>query len=473
MKKIAGVILLSLAVLSIKATHITHGNISYEYLGKDGFNNSKYKIILSLYRDCIVSTVPFDDTTKISVYEDISGKPLYKLLEVGKNKETDAKSIEIGKIGFNMCVRKAIYTTEVSLASASTGYYIVWQQCCKDAAGNLEDDNSFCYMAFIPSEANNAACLFSDVPVAATINTTISIGLGSYDKDRDSITYELTDILHGYVPPPFGGTPDSLPFPDEKAQYRSGFSGTNPLGIYGTTTLSHDAGVLKVKASKQGRYFIGVKVSEWRNGALLTENVREFMFLFLNGGSSDTSVALASNGGERKEVLLGWGVMGDSLQLSDINTFTIERKETTASAWGLVATVNTNTLGYSDTTIMYDIAYDYRITANLKNSSKVVSNTDDAIVRSWKTNSTRKTSKFFYKIYPNPVTSKLLIEANGTDISILEVQIFDQQGKVVETKKFDKQFGQNEIEVDELTKGVYVLRIISSDGVSIQKFIKQ
>ena len=60
-------------------------------------------------------------------------------------------------------------------------------------------------------------------------------------------------------------------------------------------------------------------------------------------------------------------------------------------------------------------------------------------------------------VYPNPATSLIFIE--GVDVA--QVQVFNTLGQQVKTI-----LGINEVNVDDLPQGMYLLRIMAADGTS-------
>jgi len=73
-------------------------------------------------------------------------------------------------------------------------------------------------------------------------------------------------------------------------------------------------------------------------------------------------------------------------------------------------------------------------------------------------------------IYPNPVTTTLNL--SSTAISDFELSILDITGKVIKTEKMlDQTFA---FDVSDLASGIYMLRLVSTDGASkIVKFVKR
>jgi uncharacterized protein (TIGR02145 family) len=69
--------------------------------------------------------------------------------------------------------------------------------------------------------------------------------------------------------------------------------------------------------------------------------------------------------------------------------------------------------------------------------------------------------------YPNPATEKLYLKNNNYANSL--IMIFDLQGKQVLSMQIDS----NPIDISNLEKGVYVVKLVCSENVLITKFIKE
>jgi hypothetical protein len=473
MKKIAGfILLLIISISALKATHITHGNIYYEYLGKDNDGDWRYKISLVLYRDCLSSQVGFDDNIEIAVYNGDGQRSLEETYYLFQTGEQDVKPINIVVNSPNSCYKRMIYSKEIIFTPNASGYYVVWNRCCKTPSNNLVDENATNYTVFIPSELNSSASLYSNAPIGAITNTVINVGLGVEDKDGDSITYKLTNSLNG---PLAMGTAVwdnievSLAIPIKSVQYRNGYSGIKPIGNDGFASVS-STGILDIQSNKQGKYFISVLVSEWRNGQLLTENVRDFVVHFFVDNISSTEVFLKAETFLEKEITLNWGM---AIKSFDADSFRIERRLKGASNWSYLTTTAANKYGFNDTSVLYDTLYQYQVTAHLNNGSSKASNISEAIVRSWRTNSIAKIQVNKFTVYPNPVSNMLYINSvNQIDVNM--VTITDIQGKVVLQNKNVSDALANGINVSPLPQGVYLLKVVAKNGsIEIQKIIKQ
>jgi hypothetical protein len=76
-----------------------------------------------------------------------------------------------------------------------------------------------------------------------------------------------------------------------------------------------------------------------------------------------------------------------------------------------------------------------------------------------------------WAIYPNPAQSKIEI-SGGESGKLVEVEITDQTGRSIMHMPIT--FGNGEsLDVSGLSPGMYVLKLVSADGVSSQRFIKQ
>lgn len=74
-------------------------------------------------------------------------------------------------------------------------------------------------------------------------------------------------------------------------------------------------------------------------------------------------------------------------------------------------------------------------------------------------------SKVSVAVYPNPTSDFLKFDTN---LKVDAAQVFDVSGKSVDVKVLN-----NQIDVRNLAKGVYLIKISTVDGISTQKFIKK
>jgi len=75
-----------------------------------------------------------------------------------------------------------------------------------------------------------------------------------------------------------------------------------------------------------------------------------------------------------------------------------------------------------------------------------------------------------FEMFPNPASDKVTIQLpSGTEKAT--VQFYDYLGRLALTKKVTS--AKNILEVNSLSKGVYMLKVVTEDKVGSQKFIKK
>lgn len=74
-----------------------------------------------------------------------------------------------------------------------------------------------------------------------------------------------------------------------------------------------------------------------------------------------------------------------------------------------------------------------------------------------------------FTISPNPATAKITIDFGSKNAEHATVEIYDSSGKRIKSENLSD---QNSINVQELAKGVYFLKIKNGSATSAQKFIK-
>ena len=77
-----------------------------------------------------------------------------------------------------------------------------------------------------------------------------------------------------------------------------------------------------------------------------------------------------------------------------------------------------------------------------------------------------ETYKFNIKIYPNPSTGIINIKSDG---NIEKVEIFDINGKQIKQIPLNNKLSS--IDLSKNAKGIYFVKLISGDTVSVQKVI--
>jgi endo-1,3(4)-beta-glucanase len=71
-----------------------------------------------------------------------------------------------------------------------------------------------------------------------------------------------------------------------------------------------------------------------------------------------------------------------------------------------------------------------------------------------------------YLIYPNPVADILYLNSKSESVN---VSIFDITGKIL----FNAKISDNKLDVSNLQKGIYIIKIVGKKGIVLRKFVKQ
>lgn len=267
------------------ATHIVGGDIYYDYLG-----NNNYKFYINVYRDCNSSGAAYDD-------------PLY--LEVYNQSNVSTHHIAIPFPGsvilpviFNnpcvtppstICVEKAVYTTIITLPPIVGGYTISYQRCCRNPnIINLisPDDTGFTLTTHVPGSetgmsANSSPRFTNYPPLLLCNNEELIFNHAATDPDGDQLVYSLVTPNAGAnsaVPAPTVAPPPPYPV----VNWATTFNASNPLGPGASIQINPTTGLLTATPLLTGLFVVGIRVQEYRNGILIGETVRDFLFTVFN-----------------------------------------------------------------------------------------------------------------------------------------------------------------------------------------------
>jgi gliding motility-associated-like protein len=270
------------------ATHIVGGEITYRDLG-----NFNYEVTLKLYRDCHNGQAPYDDPTYITIFNSV-GKALY-LLPIafpGSRVLPIVLANPCLKPPTDVCVEEAIFIDTVHLPPIPGGYQLSYERCCRNRTlVNIVNPlgTGATYYTVIPDTSvvlTNSSPKYNNFPpIFICANQPISFDHAATDPDGDSLVYELCT--------PYLGADDVNPYPVPShsppysfVTYNPGFNANNPLGYDPVTgsplTIDPQTGFLTGKPNLIGQFVVGVCVSEYRNGVLLSVNKRDFQFNVTN-----------------------------------------------------------------------------------------------------------------------------------------------------------------------------------------------
>ncbi|MCO6499623.1 MAG: gliding motility-associated C-terminal domain-containing protein [Vicingus serpentipes] len=268
--------------ISLKATHIVGGEVNYTCLGGD-----LYEISLKVYRDCASGTAGYDNPAAISVF-DANGNIVTTLYVnfAGATKlpPTINQTDPCVKIPTGVCVEVADYKTTVNLPSIPGGYTITYQRCCRNnSISNLVNPGNVgsTYTAKIPENPTcNSNPQFREFPpIFVCAGFDIQFDHSATDVDGDSLYYSLCSPLTSTSNPPNPNPPAAPPYTD--VPFQAPYSVNDPLGGV-PLSINPQTGALTGRADYVGQFVVGVCVSEYRNGVLISSLNRDFQFNVLN-----------------------------------------------------------------------------------------------------------------------------------------------------------------------------------------------
>lgn len=301
----------------VTANHLVGGELTYECLGGNNF-----QINLIIYRDCYSDGAPFDNPAAIYLrdssgdYIDLDLPGVFRIPIYITGADTTRLPVNDEDLCTDnipdVCVSRAIYSTTLNLPPIAGGYDIVYQRCCRNTSiVNIAQpgETGSTYVLNIPHESggcDNSSPVFTNFPpIVICDEFPILFDHSATDPDGDSLVYELcqpldganpnfpgnpvSDMFDNYLAPNFGGCNFAtdpvnwIPCSEGTVDWLNGFSTEDPLGNP-NDPLSIDpvTGLLTGTPNGPGQHVVGICVSEYRNGILISRKIRDFQFNVTN-----------------------------------------------------------------------------------------------------------------------------------------------------------------------------------------------
>lgn len=258
------------------ASHIIGGELTYISLG-----NNQYEVTLTMYRDCNGSSSIFDSNYALHMYNETTGstETLTMYDSEFTNIQYDALENNCLELPPGICIQQAIFTKIITINSPQNSHILYVTTCCRDEAViNLinPDDQGSTFTASIPATStttsNNSATFNAYPPLGICLGEELNVDLSASDIDGDSLSYELTTpYTESIIDPPF-------PY----VNWTTGYSATYPVDASPSITINPTTGLITGTPIQMGMYILAVKVSEFNNGTLINELIRDFRFLVVD-----------------------------------------------------------------------------------------------------------------------------------------------------------------------------------------------
>ena len=282
------------------AKHIVGGEITYECLGAAGDNRQRYRVTVTVYRDCAGNGAEFDSDLgsaglfQMTIFrggatlrEEIIQRSGLRIELLDPNLTNPCIELPPG-----VCVERGTYVKEIVLPVVDEVYTLSYQRCCRnETISNITrpGEAGATYLVEITPEAQrtcNSTPVFDQFPpLVICADEQLRFDAGATDADGDSLVYSLCEPFYGggNVTTSPGNTsfngvtpnPESPP-PYQPVVFRSGFSARDPLD--GTISIDPGTGFLQALPLAVGQYVVCISVQEFRGGELIGEVRRDFQF---------------------------------------------------------------------------------------------------------------------------------------------------------------------------------------------------
>jgi gliding motility-associated-like protein len=258
------------------ATHIVGGELYYSYLG-----GNQYQIQLTVYRDCFNGIPPFDDPAYVGIWD--SNNNLIMEVPMSPNDSATVPSIINSNCMLpptNICVRVANYYATVTLPPIPGGYQLGYQRCCRNSTilnvVNPLGTGATFYATIPGNTPNNSNPKFDALPPAFICSGyPFVFDHSASDADGDSLVYSICTPLDGASTSDPAPLPSTAPPPFANISFQTPFNISNLMG--GTPlTIDPQTGLLTATPNTIGQFVVGICVSEYRNGVLLSTSTRDY-----------------------------------------------------------------------------------------------------------------------------------------------------------------------------------------------------
>lgn len=285
-------LMLSALLQSAKASHIIGGSIQMQHV-----QANEYIVSLNYYRDCSPGSVDFPPgALRVGVYEKGVDTLIMTIdLQIIKTEDLQFMVGNCINLPIN-CVQKRIYadTLEMNLNKfkSSAGYYISYEQCCRNAGikniVNPSTSGIAFYMEFPALLSNNVPFINSSAissqeqNIFLCRNELFTVDYSYVDADGDSLAYRLVEPLMGNtdeINNNATGISIVQPGPYPPIIWNTGY-GMNSNVLDGSPDVSIDekTGILSVIPQQNGLYVLAIAVDEFRNGLKIGESRNELQY---------------------------------------------------------------------------------------------------------------------------------------------------------------------------------------------------
>lgn len=259
--------------------------MEYTCLGKDPQGFNLYELTLNVFRDCqptidFPTNTPFDPEVTIQIYNALNNsletEVIISLTDTLVLPLTGSDTCVAPPT--NLCYAVGTYTTTIRLRDNPAGYEVVWGRCCRnETIQNILQPGEFgmAVNALIPNTAlcNSSPSFTNLLPTYICRNDLFSFDHSAIDPDGDVLRYEIvTPFTAGSQTDPAPVVP---PPPFQPIAWLPGYSINNVMDGNPALTVDPNTGVLSVRPTNPGQYVFSLRVTESRNGSVISRIQRD------------------------------------------------------------------------------------------------------------------------------------------------------------------------------------------------------
>ncbi len=297
-------ILLLLLSKTAFASHISGGELFYEYIGPSVFTGQdEYRISVRLFRECNSTGQDLaSEIVTIGIFSESTNKLVKSV--VLDNHWLDNPVVIQNNPGAipcltgdgALCYQIAIFNTTVSLPRTADGYILSWVRCCRQEVVNIfntpyaDNAQGATFITHIPGTdilpvgKNNSPQFVVKDTVLVCADKPFKLDFSAFDTDGDSLAYTFCEAYIGATLANPRPNPDNnlslIPLP-----YLTPYSGDHPLGP--NVKINAFTGIISGTApATPGKYVVNVCVEEYRHGVLLNVHHKDFILKIAKRTSS-------------------------------------------------------------------------------------------------------------------------------------------------------------------------------------------
>ncbi|MEO6453737.1 MAG: PKD domain-containing protein, partial [Ginsengibacter sp.] len=300
MKKIFFVFFLTLYSCISFASHITGGEMIYEYIGPGSEpNTKKFTITLKLFRDEHTTGAPMPPSVFIGIFDNDTNTPFPVSNAPEKSFTVPLSNENAVTINpFPPCVNNTpeldynvgLYSLTIELPDNAAGYTAAYQTCCRVIplnnvfTTNGTGGTGSTYTCVIPPFIDTSPSFASSIDLIC-FNREFTLNFRATDIDGDSLAYSFIEAYNGGRATNASNIDPEAP-PYNSVTYINGFTSASPLG--NAATINPETGIITGIAPAAGKYVVSVRVRSFKNRKYVGEHRKDFI---INVGDCDVAGA--------------------------------------------------------------------------------------------------------------------------------------------------------------------------------------